>query len=272
MALRKSCSSRRRYTDGFDQSAPRSRRSRCSFRAVTKTGAGGDGPRTSSGKQPGPGCQQLPPVCPAISPAVRSRIVGASIAPAIRPGIVGASIAPAIRPGIVGTAIAQVWPVECPPISVIAWTVSVRVAIVGGVVAVGGVAVGWIPIPIAIVGRCCGCADQPARDEARCQRAAAPAPTAPAPAVSAPAIAAPAITAPAVPAPPDLFAQGGTRDGVCGSYRDRHRFCLDNARARERRAERGGGENAFQDHTHDPSPTLAQVQGPINTARPSRTC
>src|SRR5215217_9343584 len=106
-----------------------------SFRAVTKTGAGGDGPSTASGKQLGPGCQQLPPVCPAISPAVRSRIVGASIAPAI-------------RPGIVGTAIAQVWPVECPPICVIAWTVGVRV--VGWI---GGVAViGWIPIPVAIVG------------------------------------------------------------------------------------------------------------------------
>src|SRR5829696_8206506 len=157
-----------------------------------------------------------------------------------------------------------------PPISVISWTVSVRVAIVGGVVAVGGVAVGWIPIPIAIVGRCCGCANQPARDEARCQRAAAPAPTAPAPAVSAPAIAAPAITAPAEPAPPDLFAQGGTRDGVCGSYRDRHRFCLDNARARERRAERGGGEKPLRDHTHDPPPKLAQVQGLANRPPPFR--
>src|SRR3954467_9224730 len=168
-----------------------------------KTSADGDGPRTSSGKQPGPGCQQLPPVCPAISPAVRSRIVGASKAPAI-------------RPGIVGTAIAPVWPVECPSISVIAWTVSVRVAIVGGVVAVGGVAVGWIPIPIAIVGRCCGCANQPARDKASRHGATSPSrppakrppppapppPPPPPPPLPPPAVAAPAVAAPPAAAPP----------------------------------------------------------------------
>src|SRR5215213_10281087 len=210
-----------------------------------KTSADGDGPRTSSGKQPGPGCQQLPPVCPAISPAERSRIVGASIAPAI-------------RPGIVGTAIAPVWPVECPSISVIAWTVSVRVAIVGGVVAVGGVAVGWIPISIAIVGRCCGCANQPARDKASRHGATTPSTTTPAvaaPAVAAPAVAAPAAAAPpaapAVAAPLDLFGEDGTRDGVCGSHRDLHRLCLADARARERCAEGGGGEKPFRDHAHD---------------------
>src|SRR5215218_1449856 len=69
-----------------------------------------------------------PPVCAAVTHAAVWAGIGAAITPAaiIGPRIVGASIPP-------------VWPVECSSISVIARTVSVRVAVVGG-----GAVIGWI--------------------------------------------------------------------------------------------------------------------------------